>query len=79
MGVENWEKKELCRERKSLLRQYVVRYFPEHKQKASFKDSIVPKVNEVLRRKEKSKEKENMIGPLDENASFSSFLTYLNC
>ena len=72
-------KKELCRERKSLVRQYVVRYFPEHKQEASFKDCIVPKVNELLRRKDKGKEKENMMGPLDENASFSFFLTYLNC
>jgi hypothetical protein len=70
-------KKELCRERKALVRQYVVRYYPEHKQEASFKDCIVPKVNELLRRKEKGKE--NVMAPLDENASFSSFLTYLNC
>lgn len=52
--------KELSKDRKLLVKQYtVVRYYPEHRDETSFKNSIVPKVNELLRRKEKRKENEN--------------------
>jgi hypothetical protein len=37
---------------------------------------IVPKLMNCYARRKKSKDKENVIGPLHENASFSSFLAY---
>jgi hypothetical protein len=48
-------KKELCRERKALVRQYVVRYYPEHKQEASFKDCIYRKSMNCNEGKKKAK------------------------
>ncbi|XP_053388739.1 BEN domain-containing protein 3-like [Mercenaria mercenaria] len=50
-GVKS--KQELCPERKSVVKQYVTFYYPELVDAEQWRDRVVPKINELLRRKDK--------------------------
>lgn len=47
----NLQKNELCRERKALIQRYLTFYYSEMKSKQAFNEKIVPKINELLRRR----------------------------
>lgn len=65
-GGGNRQKSELCRERKALIQRYVTFYYPEIKGEQAFKERVVPKVNELLRRRVRDK-KEGTDGGHDDD------------
>jgi hypothetical protein len=83
-GVLN--KKELCATRKEVIKHYVVKFFPEFSDEGAFRERIVPKINELLRRKEKERKRPDISHPDKENVrsdppmdlSLGEILTYLN-
>ncbi|XP_045215634.1 uncharacterized protein LOC123565947 isoform X2 [Mercenaria mercenaria] len=57
-GGGNLNKKELCEERKVVVQQYVCTFYPEVKDQRLWKDVVVPKVNELLRRVSRQERKQ---------------------
>lgn len=78
------KKKELCRACKNVIRQYVQFFYPEVGDETVFRDTVVPKLNEILRRvsrDDRKKQKQSETQDSSEetgNMSFTQLLNYVN-
>ena len=52
-GGGTLKKKALCVVRKEIVKKYVVMFYPKMQEESQFRERIVPKINELLRRREK--------------------------
>jgi hypothetical protein len=65
-GGGNKKKSELCPIRKNIIRKYVTYYFPEVTGDTAWKDSVVAKVNELLRRTTREERKRRRLDDVEE-------------
>jgi hypothetical protein len=79
-GGGNKDKKELDPRRKALIRTYVARQYPEVRSETAWRDSVIAKVNECLRRRVKTEKRQNthVADVQAPSNSFMSFINYMN-